>query len=150
MSAPIPSPVPAPASAQALQAPGGQPGPAARRRSVPVRIGPVTVGGEAPVVVQSMTNTDTADVAATVRQVEALAKQVERLAQQQQGGVTVVQGPAPAPKGAAVWWLAALSFIALVGYAIYHTFNYDRDYYVHAEEVRLTEEAHARQMAQGA
>ena len=49
-----------------------------------------------------------------------------------------------------VWWLAALSFIALVGYAIYHTFNYDRDYYVPAEEVRLTEEAHARQMAQGA
>ncbi|MDY6813704.1 MAG: flavodoxin-dependent (E)-4-hydroxy-3-methylbut-2-enyl-diphosphate synthase [Pseudomonadota bacterium] len=74
MSAPIPSPVLAPASAQALQAPGGQPGPAARRRSVPVRIGPVTVGGEAPVVVQSMTNTDTADVAATVRQVEALAR----------------------------------------------------------------------------
>ena len=49
-----------------------------------------------------------ADGGALGRQVEALAKQVERLAQQQQGGVTVVQGPAPAPKGAAVWWLAAL------------------------------------------
>lgn len=48
------------------------------------------------------------DGGALGRQVEALAKQVERLAQQQQGGVTVVQGPAPAPKGAAVWWLAAL------------------------------------------
>ena len=48
-------------------------GPAARRHSVGVRIGAVTVGGGEPVVVQSMTNTDTADVAATVRQVAALA-----------------------------------------------------------------------------
>ncbi len=46
----------------------------ARRNSVPVRVGSVTVGGRAPVVVQSMTNTDTADVAATVRQVAELAR----------------------------------------------------------------------------
>ena len=44
-----------------------------RRRSVAVRIGPVVVGGGAPVVVQSMTNTDTADVIATVKQVQQLA-----------------------------------------------------------------------------
>ena len=44
-----------------------------RRRSVPVRVGNVTVGGDAPVVVQSMTNTDTADIDGTVRQVAALA-----------------------------------------------------------------------------
>src|SRR6201995_1488254 len=44
-----------------------------RRRSVPVKVGNVTVGGGAPVVVQSMTNTDTADVDSTVRQVAALA-----------------------------------------------------------------------------
>src|ERR1700760_4129417 len=44
-----------------------------RRRSVPVKVGNVTVGGDAPVVVQSMTNTDTADVDSTVRQVAALA-----------------------------------------------------------------------------
>ncbi len=44
-----------------------------RRRSVAVRIGPVEVGGGAPVVVQSMTNTDTADVNATVKQVQQLA-----------------------------------------------------------------------------
>ncbi|MDE0158362.1 MAG: flavodoxin-dependent (E)-4-hydroxy-3-methylbut-2-enyl-diphosphate synthase [Gammaproteobacteria bacterium] len=44
-----------------------------RRRSVPVGIGPATVGGGAPVVVQSMTNTDTADVVATVKQVQQLA-----------------------------------------------------------------------------
>jgi (E)-4-hydroxy-3-methylbut-2-enyl-diphosphate synthase len=45
-----------------------------RRKSVPVRVGDVVIGGDAPVVVQSMTNTDTADVAATVRQVADLAR----------------------------------------------------------------------------
>jgi len=45
-----------------------------RRSSVPVSIGHVRVGGDAPIVVQSMTNTDTADVEATVAQVQALAR----------------------------------------------------------------------------
>ena len=45
-----------------------------RRHSIPVRIGSVTVGGNAPVVVQSMTNTDTADIESTVQQVKALAR----------------------------------------------------------------------------
>ena len=45
-----------------------------RRTSVPVRIADVTVGGQHPIVVQSMTNTDTADVAATVAQVTELAR----------------------------------------------------------------------------
>jgi len=45
-----------------------------RRASIQVSIGQVRVGGGAPIVVQSMTNTDTADVAATVRQVESLAR----------------------------------------------------------------------------
>src|SRR5437764_12430544 len=49
-------------------------GPQQRRRSVAVDVGGVTVGGDAPVVVQSMTNTDTADVAGTVAQVAALAR----------------------------------------------------------------------------
>jgi len=44
-----------------------------RRRSVPVTIGNVKVGGSNPIVVQSMTNTDTADVMSTVNQVMALA-----------------------------------------------------------------------------
>jgi (E)-4-hydroxy-3-methylbut-2-enyl-diphosphate synthase len=48
--------------------------PAERRRSVPVMVGRVAVGGGAPVVVQSMTNTDTADVAGTARQVADLAR----------------------------------------------------------------------------
>src|SRR3546814_18901407 len=47
-------------------------GPAPRRNTRQVRIGGVAVGGDAPVVVQSMTNTDTADVASTVKQVADL------------------------------------------------------------------------------
>ena len=45
-----------------------------RRNSVPCTIGKVRVGSDAPVVVQSMTNTDTADVLGTVKQIEALAR----------------------------------------------------------------------------
>src|SRR5690242_4885786 len=45
-----------------------------RRKSVVVNIGGVTVGGSNPIVVQSMTNTDTADTAATVNQVMDLAR----------------------------------------------------------------------------
>jgi len=45
-----------------------------RRRAVAVDIGGVKIGGEHPIVIQSMTNTDTADVAATVEQAAALAR----------------------------------------------------------------------------
>jgi len=45
----------------------------ARRKAVVVDVGGVPVGGDYPIVVQSMTNTDTADVAGTVNQVMALA-----------------------------------------------------------------------------
>src|SRR3954469_21358817 len=45
-----------------------------RRKSVAVNVGGVKVGGTNPIVVQSMTNTDTADVASTVNQVMALAR----------------------------------------------------------------------------
>ncbi|SMC87759.1 4-hydroxy-3-methylbut-2-en-1-yl diphosphate synthase [Fulvimarina manganoxydans] len=48
--------------------------PLPRKRTVGVDVGGVLVGGSAPVVVQSMTNTDTADVDATVAQVAALAR----------------------------------------------------------------------------
>jgi (E)-4-hydroxy-3-methylbut-2-enyl-diphosphate synthase len=50
------------------------PRPAERHRTVAVKVGNVTVGGGAPVVVQSMTNTDTADAEGTARQVAALAR----------------------------------------------------------------------------
>jgi (E)-4-hydroxy-3-methylbut-2-enyl-diphosphate synthase len=43
-----------------------------RKETVPVRVGPVTIGGCRPVVVQSMTNTDTADATATAEQCAAL------------------------------------------------------------------------------
>jgi (E)-4-hydroxy-3-methylbut-2-enyl-diphosphate synthase len=46
----------------------------ARRSSVEVSVGPVRVGGGAPIVVQSMTNTDTADISGTVKQVQSLAR----------------------------------------------------------------------------
>src|ERR1700687_4028762 len=45
-----------------------------RRKCYTATIGNVWVGGGAPVVVQSMTNTDTADIASTVKQVAALAR----------------------------------------------------------------------------
>src|SRR3984957_18958717 len=49
-------------------------GPKARRKTTQVMVGTVAVGGGAPIVVQSMTNTDTADVEGTVAQVAALAR----------------------------------------------------------------------------
>ncbi|MFS8036240.1 flavodoxin-dependent (E)-4-hydroxy-3-methylbut-2-enyl-diphosphate synthase [Xanthobacter sp. AM11] len=66
MTTPLPQPV---VPAELTQA-----GPTTRRPTVGVMVGRVRVGGGAPVVVQSMTNTDTADIAGTVRQVAALAR----------------------------------------------------------------------------
>ena len=45
-----------------------------RHKTIAVNVGGVTVGGDAPVVVQSMTNTDTADINRTVQQISALAR----------------------------------------------------------------------------
>ncbi|MDR6874309.1 (E)-4-hydroxy-3-methylbut-2-enyl-diphosphate synthase [Bosea sp. BE125] len=56
-----------------------QAGPQPRRLTVSVQVGSVTVGGGAPIVVQSMTNTDTADIAGTIAQVAALARQGSEL-----------------------------------------------------------------------
>ena len=58
-----------------------------RKPTRAIHIGPVQVGGGAPVVVQSMTNTDTRDVAATLAQIRRLAAagcEVARLAVQDQ------------------------------------------------------------------
>ncbi len=49
-------------------------GPAARRSSVAVQIGKIRVGGGAPIVVQSMTNTDTEDAPSTAKQIAELAR----------------------------------------------------------------------------
>jgi len=45
-----------------------------------------------------------------------------------------------------IWWLAALSFAAVLVVSIAHTFNYDRDYHIPADEVRETEEAFERRL----
>src|SRR3954471_12602928 len=49
-------------------------GPRARHKTTQVMVGDVAVGGGAPIAVQSMTNTDTADVAGTVEQIAALSR----------------------------------------------------------------------------
>src|ERR1700755_2356728 len=48
--------------------------PTFRRKTVTVNVGGIRVGSDAPVVVQSMTNTDTADIESTVQQIAALAR----------------------------------------------------------------------------
>jgi len=54
--------------------------PIQRRRTVPVKIGHITLGGGAPIVVQSMTNTDTEDAEATAKQIIQLARAGSELA----------------------------------------------------------------------
>ena len=44
-----------------------------RRRTPSVQIGKVSIGGQNPIAIQSMTNTDTHDVEATISQIKALA-----------------------------------------------------------------------------
>jgi len=49
-----------------------------------------------------------------------------------------------------IWWLAAAGFAALIGYAIFHTFNYRRDYYIPAEMVQATEDARTQALTAAA
>jgi cytochrome o ubiquinol oxidase subunit 1 len=46
-----------------------------------------------------------------------------------------------------MWWLAVISFVALIAYAIYHTFNYKRDFDVPVDDVIATEDARTRLLA---
>ena len=48
-----------------------------------------------------------------------------------------------------IWWLAALSFVGLIAAAIIHTFNYNRDYYIPAEDVVRLESQRTAQLAGG-
>src|ERR1700733_8536054 len=83
----------------------------ARRTSTTVKVGNVRVGSSAPVVVQSMTNTDTADVQGTIQQVAALANAGSELVR-----VTVNNDAAAAALPAIVEGLAKLGFdVPLVG-----------------------------------
>jgi len=82
-----------------------------RRKSVTVKVGNVRVGSSAPVVVQSMTNTDTADVQGTVQQVAALATAGSELVR-----VTVNNDAAAAALPAIVEGLAKLGIdVPIVG-----------------------------------
>jgi (E)-4-hydroxy-3-methylbut-2-enyl-diphosphate synthase len=82
-----------------------------RRKSVTVRVGNVRVGSSAPVVVQSMTNTDTADVQGTIQQVAALATAGSELVR-----VTVNNDAAAAALSAIVEGLAKLGIdVPIVG-----------------------------------
>lgn len=49
-----------------------------------------------------------------------------------------------------MWWLAALSFLAIIVVSIAHTFNYKRDYYIPAETVVATENVRTKQLAEQA
>jgi cytochrome o ubiquinol oxidase subunit 1 len=46
-----------------------------------------------------------------------------------------------------IWWLAAASFVAIVAYAIWHTFNYDRDFHIPVETVAGIEDARTAALA---
>ncbi|UHC18874.1 cytochrome o ubiquinol oxidase subunit I [Methylobacterium currus] len=46
-----------------------------------------------------------------------------------------------------VWWLAAISFVGVIAATIIHTFNYDRDFYIPADEVARTEAERTRTLA---
>jgi (E)-4-hydroxy-3-methylbut-2-enyl-diphosphate synthase len=82
-----------------------------RRKSVTVTVGKVRVGSSAPIVVQSMTNTDTADVRSTIQQVAALATAGSELVR-----VTVNNDAAAAALPAIVEGLAKLGIeVPIVG-----------------------------------
>ncbi len=49
-----------------------------------------------------------------------------------------------------IWWLAGVSFVGLIVAAIWHTFNYDREFYIPAQEVTDTEDQRTRELAQQA
>jgi (E)-4-hydroxy-3-methylbut-2-enyl-diphosphate synthase len=92
---------------------------APRKLTRPIRIGPVQIGGGAPVVVQSMTNTDTREVAATLAQIERLAAagcEVVRLAVPDQKAVRAfaeIKREAPVPLIADIHFNYRLALAAL-------------------------------------
>ena len=75
-----------------------------RKKTKPVQVGSVTIGGGAPIVVQSMTNTDTRDVAKTLAQIQALAEagcEIVRLAVLDEDAAVALKeiaAPKPTPR----------------------------------------------------
>ena len=80
-----------------------------RRVSRQIMVGDVLVGGGAPVVVQSMTNTDTADIAGTIAQVLALANAGSEVVR------ITVNSPEAAAAVAAIYLLTRNLFAAIAG-----------------------------------
>ena len=78
-----------------------------RRQSVAVNVGGVKVGGDNPIVVQSMTNTDTVDVEGTALQVEQLARAGSELVRVT---VNTRQAAAAVPTSLRGWPSAASTF----------------------------------------
>lgn len=100
-----------------------------RKKTVPVKVGNVTVGGAAPVIVQSMTNTDTADAASTVAQVASLARAGSELVR-----ITVDRAEAAAAVPKIKEDLAALGVsVPIVGDFHYNGHTLLRDYPACAE-----------------
>jgi cytochrome o ubiquinol oxidase subunit 1 len=49
-----------------------------------------------------------------------------------------------------IWWLAIVAFVGIVGYAIWHSFDYDRDFHIPAAEVTRVEDQRTAALAAGA
>ena len=77
-------------------------GPSARHKTTQVMVGNVAVGAGAPIVVQSMTNTDTADIEGTIAQVAALSR----------AGSEMVRITARASRGSGKAVFSSISFVS--------------------------------------
>lgn len=92
-----------------------------RRKTKQVAVGRVLIGGDAPVVVQSMTNTDTRDSEATVQQIQALAAagcEVVRVAvpdEEAARALTAITGASPLPVIADIHFDYRLALLAVNG-----------------------------------
>src|SRR5258708_34960435 len=73
-----------------------------RRKSIPVNVGGVVIGGAAPFAVQTMTKTDTRDVKATLRQIHELKEVGCELARPAASGRGGAEGPEEIVKGSPV------------------------------------------------
>ena len=49
-----------------------------------------------------------------------------------------------------IWWLVAIGFVGFLGYAIFHTFNYNRDYHIPADQVALIEDERTKTLGSAA
>jgi cytochrome o ubiquinol oxidase subunit 1 len=49
-----------------------------------------------------------------------------------------------------IWWMAAISFVGIIGLSIFHTFNYNRDYFIPKDDVVRTEGERTALLAKGA